>query len=292
VCTNSLLRRILQTWVACVSARSRRRAGAATLDPREAAPQRDNARDTCVRLALLGSFDLRVGGESVPLPMNGQRVLAFLALQRHSLQRSFVAGSLWLDSGDDRAAGSLRSALWRLNRRHRLVEARGERLRLAADVAVDVDDAVAQAHRVLDLAQPDCPSPRDVLLLDDLLPDWYDDWVALERERFRQLRTHALERLCDRLIESGRFGEAVEAGLAATKTEPLRESAHRALVRVHLAEGNRSEALRQYLGFRRRLRDELGLDPSPHMEALVASITGGDDPVTSLASWRRGAAAG
>lgn len=263
-CANSLLRRIVQQSVASVSARAPRATGARPA----------SARDTSVRLALLGSFDLSVGGESVPLPMNGQRVLAFLALQGRSLQRTFVAGSLWLESGDDRAAGSLRSALWRLNRRRRLVQSSGERLRLAADVAVDVDAAVAQAHRVLDLTQPECPSPRDVLLFDDLLPDWYDDWVALERERFRQLRAHALERLCDRLVEAGRFGEAVEAGLAATKTEPLRESAQRALVRVHLAEGNRSEALSQYRTFRRRLQDELGLEPSPHMEALVASITG------------------
>jgi DNA-binding SARP family transcriptional activator len=270
--TNSLLRR--SDFHVVRASPAHRRNEAATLESPAPTRRRRSACDGQVRLTLLGSFDLSVGGEPVALPMNGQRVLAFVALQGRSLLRTFVAGSLWLDSGEDRAAGSLRSALWRLNRRHRLVESSGERLRLAAGVDVDVDAAVAQAHRVLDLGEPDCPSPRDVLLLDDLLPDWYDDWVAFERERFRQLRVHALERLCDRLIDAGRFGEAVEAGLAATKTEPLRESAQRALLRVHLAEGNRNEALSQYRRFRRLLHDELGLEPSPHMEALVASITG------------------
>ncbi len=228
------------------------------------------------RLALLGAFDLTLDGESVALPMNGQRVLAFLALQGHSLLRSYVAGSLWLDSTDDRAAGSLRSAIWRLNRRHRLVEATGERLRLAGSVTVDIHDAIVQAHRLLDPDDSDCPGPSDirpVLLAGDLLPDWYDDWVEIERERFRQLRAHALELLCDRLTAAERFGEAVEAGLAATKSEPLRESAHRALVRVHLAEGNRNEALQLYRRFRRLLHDELGLEPTPKMEALVAGVT-------------------
>jgi DNA-binding SARP family transcriptional activator len=226
-----------------------------------------------VRLALLGSFEVTVDEELVPLPMNAQRVIAFVALQGHALRRAYVAGSLWLDSTEERAAASLRSALWRLNRRHPLVEVTGERLGLARHVSVDVHDAIGQAHRLLDPTDTSCPSPPEVRLSEDLLPDWYDDWVAIERERFRQLRVHALEQLCHRLTRAKRFGEAIEAGLAAMHGEPLRESAHRALVRTHLAEGNRGEALRQYRSFRRLLHDELGLEPTQELEALVAGIT-------------------
>jgi hypothetical protein len=82
------------------------------------------------RLTLLGPFDLTIGAECVLLPLNGQRVLAFLALQGNALLRSFVAGSLWLDSTYDRAAGCLRSALWRVNRVHGLVDTRGKQLSL------------------------------------------------------------------------------------------------------------------------------------------------------------------
>ncbi len=228
--------------------------------------------DQAPRLTLLGAFDLSVGGESIPLPMNGQRVLVFLALHGRSLLRPFVAGSLWLDSSEDRAAGSLRSALWRLNRRHRFVETDGERLQLSPDVAVDVDAAAAEARRLLDPNETGCPTTDGILLRRDLLPDWYDDWVAVERERFRQLRVHALERLCDRLVDADRFGEAIEAGLAAMKSEPLRESAHRALVRAHLAEGNCNEAIAQYRRFKQLLNDELRLAPSPKMEALIADV--------------------
>lgn len=227
-----------------------------------------------VQLALLGSFDLRIDGAPVAVTPNGQRVLAFLALHGPALLRSYVAGSLWLDSSDDHAAGSLRSALWRLNRRgQRLVEAADERLRLADGLDVDVIGAVSQARELLDPGGVECPRPSDVLLHGDLLPDWYDDWVAVERERFRQLRMHALERLSERLAAAHRFGEAVEAALAAIETEPLRESAHRALMRVHIAEGNRSEALRHYRAFRGMLDDELGLVPSDLMETLVVAIT-------------------
>jgi len=207
--------------------------------------------------------------------MNGQRLLAFLALQGRPLSRSFVAGSLWIDSTDHHAAASLRSALWRLNRDGRLVDANGEQLALLPVVQVDVADAIAQAHRLLDPACDDLPSLQEVRLHDDLLPDWYDDWIALERERFRQLRVHALERLCDLLIGARRFGEAIETGLAVACAEPLRESAHRILIRAHLAEGNRAEALAQYRRFRTLLHDELGLEPSQEMSSLVAAVTKG-----------------
>jgi DNA-binding SARP family transcriptional activator len=115
--------------------------------------------------------------------------------------------------------------------------------------------------------------PAALLARGEILPDWYDDWLVIERERFRQLRVHALERLCDRLTAAGRFAEAVDAGLAAVESEPLRESAHRALIRTHLAEGNACEALRQYRAFRELLRRELGLRPSELMEALVRRLT-------------------
>src|SRR4029079_7200585 len=98
---------------------------------------------------------------------------------------------------------------------------------LAPAVRLDARQATAVAHRLLDSSSPYDPAYGvHVLLAVDLLPDWYDEWVVLERERFRQLRLHALEALCERLVAAGRRGEAVQAGLAAVAGEPLRESAH------------------------------------------------------------------
>jgi len=226
------------------------------------------------RLTLLEAFDLSDGAEPVSLCLPVQRLLAFLALRGRPTRRAYVAFTLWTDSSEDRAFGSLRSALWRLRRDgHRLVEETNGRLRLAPAVRVDVHEAAEAAHRVLDPAREIDDADRDrVFLGGELLPDWYDDWVALERERFRQLRVHALERLCERLTLEHRFTEAVETGLAAVEGEPLRESAHRVLIHAHLAEGNAAEALRQYRIFRGLLRDRLGLEPSGQMDALVRPL--------------------
>jgi DNA-binding SARP family transcriptional activator len=103
----------------------------------------------------------------------------------------------------------------------------------------------------------------------DLLPDWYDDWLVDDREGVRQLRLHALERLTCELSLSGRHAEAIQAALAAVRLEPLRETAHAALIRAHLAEGNRSEAVRQFHRCRELLAAELAVEPSESMRELI-----------------------
>jgi DNA-binding SARP family transcriptional activator len=92
----------------------------------------------------------------------------------------------------------------------------------------------------------------------------------MERTRFHQLRLHALEHLCELLIANGRIVEAVDAGLAAVTADPLRESAHRAVISAYLAEGNTLEAIRQYDAFRHLLAEEMGTVPTQLMENLMA----------------------
>jgi DNA-binding SARP family transcriptional activator len=223
------------------------------------------------RLTLLDAFEFSWVGSAVALPTPAQRLVAYLAIEDRPLHRDYVAGALWLNSTDAHASGSLRSALWRIRRSGcELVEEVNHQLQLAKTVAVDVREAYAWAARVQDSARPiGAADVAEASASAELLRDWYDDWVMLERERFRQFRAHALEVLCGRLSIEGRFAEAIEVGLAAVRNEPLRESAHRAVISVHLAEGNRSEALRHYAYFRRLATDELGIEPSGRMEMLV-----------------------
>jgi DNA-binding SARP family transcriptional activator len=115
--------------------------------------------------------------------------------------------------------------------------------------------------------------PESVAVLSiDVLPDWYDDWVVVEAEEWRQLRLHALEALADRLLAEGRYGDAIGAALAAVRSEPLRESARAAVIRVHLAEGNQSDAVMEFERYRAVLSDELGLEPTPRLSDLVAGL--------------------
>ncbi len=231
------------------------------------------------RVTLLDGFGIRNGsgpGDLAPeLPHAVQRLVAHLCLSTHP-PRAALAGELWPDVSEGHAHGSLRSALWRLQKAvPGLVRATGDHLDLADGVGVDVHELGHWAERVrnphVPLEQVEVPAAG---LRGELLPGWYDDWVLLERESLRQVRLHALERVASRLAAAGRYGDALEAAYAAVRAEPLRESAHRTVVCVHLAEGNVAEALRAYEGFRALLSEELGVPPSSHMRRLVVQFAG------------------
>ena len=226
------------------------------------------------RLSLLGSFELRDGGELVRLPMSAQRLVAFLGLHERPARRPYVAGVLWPETTDERAFANLRSALWRTRRpAPGLVDSRGQRLALGAAVELDLRETTSLAHSlVVGNDAPDHVEPAS--LAAELLPDWYDDWVVSERERYGQLRLHALERVAELALDACRLGEALEATLTALAGDPLRESAHRLLIRIHLEEGNAGEALRHYRSCRRLFRERLGVAPSARLDELVRDIVG------------------
>jgi DNA-binding SARP family transcriptional activator len=224
-------------------------------------------------LRVLRGFELVRDDEVLTLPMSAQRLVAFLALRRRPLHRVHVAGTLWTDGSQESANACLRTALWRLGRvRASVVTATSTHLRLAEHVSVDSRDTARYAAAILHGADRGDGALPQLAEAGDLLPDWYDDWVVIEREQVRQLVMHALERLSVDARAAGRFGEATEAALAAVAQEPLRESAHRLVVESHLAAANPGEAIRQYRLFAGLLRTKLGLAPSPLMETLMSAV--------------------
>jgi DNA-binding SARP family transcriptional activator len=238
----------------------------------------EDVRVSRFNLSLLRSFELRREDEVVTLPMSVQRLLAYLALRGRPLQRVHVAGTLWLDATEEHANGCLRTALWRLRRLDdAIVRVTSTQLGLSQLVAVDVRETTKRAVEILSGRGVGDDAVFALAHSGELLPDWYDDWVLIERERTRQLVMHALERLSADARAGGRFAEAAEAALAAVSFEPLRESAHRLVVEAHLGDGNLGEAIRHYRLFARLIRAQLGLEPSQQMKALIAGLPNGDD---------------
>jgi DNA-binding SARP family transcriptional activator len=202
------------------------------------------------------------------------RLVALLGV-RGPATREGIAATLWPEADAGHAHGAVRTAIWRLNRsRPGLLDRDDSMVRLAASVEVDVRDLVDTAHRVL-LGETDIGGTAFRRLVDagELLPGWSDDWITVERERLRQLRLHALEALAHRMAARREFGLAMEAALAAVRAEPLRESAHRAVINVHLREGNQGEASRQYDECVRLLAREMGVGPSAETAALAGGVT-------------------
>jgi DNA-binding SARP family transcriptional activator len=223
---------------------------------------------------LIGALSVHHGGRRLPLPPGSHRLLAYLALHPDGVDRRYAASVLWPDVDDGRAVGNLRSALWRLQRVDcPLVSAEHSTLRLREGVQVDVARMEAWAARVLSGA----PNPAD-LVVDPgpiaalaLLPGWYEDWVLTVRERLQLRLLHALEELSRLLRRSGRPAAAVEAMHVAVLAEPLRESGQQALIEAHQAAGNWAVARQQFDAFRRILRHEIGVEPSPELTAAATA---------------------
>jgi DNA-binding SARP family transcriptional activator len=231
-----------------------------------------------VSVRLLGGFEVRRDRAGLPMPMSVQRLVAFLALNPRTLMRTYVAAVLWPDQVQARADASLRSTLWRTRGASaNLIESSSMHLRIARPVLVDVHYVIELVPRLMDPAAACGGSDYNPSrLAGELLPDWTDEeWLHMERERMRQLCLHGLEAQSARLMTDGRYGEAVEAALAAVRVEPLRESAHRRLIEIYMAEGNAAEALRQYDWYRRTLYFELGLEPSQDVTRLVHRFRAG-----------------
>ncbi len=225
------------------------------------------------RLEVLTGFRFLRAGRPMSFPHGVERVVAFLGITRVPTSRTRLAGLLWPNVSEQRASGDLRSALWRLRRITGVIREENRSLSLVPDVDVDVLEMTQLARSLVEGAAATSLSRVPELVgAGSILPGWDEEWLVVERERYRILRLRALERSAEAFLDAGEHPAALDASLASIDTDPYRESAHRLVVRTHIAEGNYAEAIRAYESYRTRVGDELGISPSAWMEDLVAPL--------------------
>lgn len=226
-------------------------------------------------ICLLGGPYVIQAGNRIAVPEGSKKLLVFVALHDGRVDRRHAAGTLWPYVSDERASGNLRSALWRLKGAGiDVLEADKIFISLRAETVIDIYSLRDWAGRVIGgtAQMSDLALPTWNLEALDILPGWYDDWVIFERERLRQRLLHGLEALCCQLVRMGRYAEAVEVAMDAVDIDPLRESAQRALVAAHLAEGNVVEARRRYQAYFCLLGRELGVLPGAGIRGLMEQV--------------------
>ena len=222
-------------------------------------------------------------------------VLAALVIERATgLTRDALAGVVWPEAMPTTWASALRTHVSKA--RHGLTRAAGlsgEVIAATADgyelelpsgveLVVDVEqaaDLLTRARRVLpgdaatagQLARAAAEAVRAPFLRGH--PGrWADD----VRQRLDDLAIGALTLASEAAATLGDHTAAVGAADEAVQRAPLREDAHRALISALAKAGNRAEALRAYQRLRRRLADELGIDPSPETDAVYLTLLGSD----------------
>lgn len=97
-----------------------------------------------------------------------------------------------------------------------------------------------------------------------------------------ELRAAVLERRAEALVHLGRWGDAIVSLDALLAEHPLREHAVALVVEALARSGRQTDALRRVAGFRERLTEETGLEPSAELRQIEAAVLAGefDAPAT------------
>jgi predicted ATPase/DNA-binding SARP family transcriptional activator len=100
----------------------------------------------------------------------------------------------------------------------------------------------------------------------------YEELARAESERLEELRLVALEERIDAQLALGRHDEVLGEILGLAADNPLRERLHEQAMLALYRRGRQSDALEHYAHVRRRLREELGLEPGPALRELQQRI--------------------
>lgn len=221
---------------------------------------------------LLGSFRLSCRRRKAFVPMQSQRLLAYLAIHERPVSRWPLATTLWPFTRESRAQANLRTALWRIRQQApEALTASDDALGLGPEVEVDYR-LLFDSHRWNESMDGDDVSSLVARLRSDLLPGWDEEWLIIERERGRQIRMRRLEALSRHYLNLGDTTAAIDAAYASIEIEPLRETAHIALIEAHIRDGNLAEAAHQARRLTALVYDELGINPSPHFSKRLVDL--------------------
>ncbi len=246
---------------------------------------------THLHVSLFGSFRLLWDGQ----PVAGfeqsrlQHLLAYLVLHRDApVSRQQLAFSFWPDTTDQQARKNLRTLLTRLRQAlpaaDDVVAVTPQTLHWRPDAPTSLDVAEFAAA----LAQAETGDPEQAVsalaaavaaYTGDLLPDCYDEWILPLRQQMRQAYGKALERLVLALEERRAYDRALPCAQRLVHYDPLHEAAYRHLMRLHLAQGNRAEALRVYQACEEMLQQEFGIAPGRATRRLYERLLVLEDPV-------------
>ena len=242
-----------------------------------------------LRVNLLGGFSLLAGGASVRLEsVKSQALLAFLALEPGPHARTKLAGFLWPEIAEERAARNLRHALWDVRRAFAAAAPEaivGSRTQVAFAptdrVTVDAATVMAagrrtgagedEARRELEAAAELCRGDLlDGMFLADA--EEFESWLVVQRERVRAQACEVLRRLVQINRRRGDPGAALAHARRLVALDSWREEAHRAVMEILALLGEPAAALGQFETCRQVLAEQLQTLPTAETVRLAERI--------------------
>ncbi|MFN8467547.1 MAG: AAA family ATPase [Caldilineaceae bacterium] len=252
-------------------------------------------------ICLFGPPTLTIDGRQVLLDRwKAVALLAYLAVEERPHRRDGLATLFWPELSQAKARNGLRRSL------HALKQALGDdwldagreivELRRTPNLTIDVWRFSAllkpQARTAGPVAIPMAALREAVALYrDDFLAEFslrdapaFEDWRYFTAEELRREMTRAADALLRAQREAGDLGAALQTARRRLALDPLEENAHRTLIELHLAAGDRAAALRQYEHCAQLLAQELGVEPDAATQALLESSPNKPRPASPAAA--------
>ena len=136
------------------------------------------------------------------------------------------------------------------------------------------EEFVTEAHNASSMHHEKEAYQRAVALYNGpYLPDVDAIWAWLERERLGQMYIDGSIRLAEIHLEYGETQQALRLCQTLLAEDQCLEEAHRLVMRIHSANGNRGALIRQYELCQQNLQDEFGAPPSEQTRFLFISLT-------------------
>ncbi len=235
-------------------------------------------------IRLFGAPSISSGSDRAQLHLapKALSVLAYLLLHRGvPVSRDTIAFALWPDDREDLARANLRRMIYLLQRtlpRESVewlsLERRTLRWNVEAPCWLDVAeyDRLRAADRFAEAVE---------LYGGDLLAPLEDEWIASERERYREQHLRLLHALIVRHRDAGEYARAIEYAKSALRVDPWREDFVRSLIELRSESGDRAGALREYQTFAASLKRELGAEPMPETLTAMSQFTASPEGAVS-----------
>ena len=246
-----------------------------------------------VAFRILGPLEALVDGRSVPLGGAKQRaVLALLLLEAgRVVPTDRLIDALWSGAPPPTANASLQNFVSQLRKvlGPETIETHPPGYRIQID-GEQLD--LARVRRLVDEARASDP-PRRARLLGEALAQWrgeplaelaYESFAQTEIARLSELRLALLEERAETELAIGRHIELVSELEELVRQHPLRERLRAQLMLALYRSGRQADALEVYRLGREALVEGLGLEPSPLLRRVQASILRQEPPPATEAT--------
>jgi DNA-binding SARP family transcriptional activator len=238
-----------------------------------------------LHVRLFGRPSVQVNQQQIVMlnPSKAHELFVFLILQeRYPQHREKLSHTLWTQDDALRANQYLRKAIWQLSREllldsdDQLLLVEREWIQLNPDIEVWLDaELLEQVPLKVDVGVETAEIFNQAIThyRGDLLEGWYCEWCLFERERLKQRYLATLDKLMRYCERSGQYELGIEYGYIVLRHDMLREHTHRQMMRLYLALGERTSAIRQFQKCAELLKQELNIPPARKTIDLVRAIS-------------------